>query len=149
MVSLPLKIFAYSELGDGHYWVNDPGLKINVPLRIVGDENDPSHVVIELSGTVVFNEVRGWMEGLTLRRPRIAAGERQSCESLRVTCGAKLDMTSCVLDNDGCLGNVALLKGSSKGCWKDVEIRGSGQQGCGVAIYDNSHLELIHVSFNV
>jgi hypothetical protein len=38
------------ELGNGHYWVKD--LSIDFPLRFVGDENELSHVVIELSGSI-------------------------------------------------------------------------------------------------
>lgn len=38
--------FSSIELGDGHYWINDPNLVIDFPLRIIGDEKDPSHVVV-------------------------------------------------------------------------------------------------------
>eukprot|EP00568_Trieres_chinensis_P019135 CAMPEP_0183324824 /NCGR_PEP_ID=MMETSP0160_2-20130417/78050_1 /TAXON_ID=2839 ORGANISM="Odontella Sinensis, Strain Grunow 1884" /NCGR_SAMPLE_ID=MMETSP0160_2 /ASSEMBLY_ACC=CAM_ASM_000250 /LENGTH=276 /DNA_ID=CAMNT_0025492495 /DNA_START=18 /DNA_END=851 /DNA_ORIENTATION=+ len=129
------------ELGDGHYWANE-GLNIHVPLRFIGDENDPTHVVIELSGTVNFDGVKGWMEGITLRRPRIATDENQ-CESLRVLNGGSLNMVQCILDNEGRQGNVALLKNSSKGQWKGIEVRGGGQKGCGIAVEDKSHLNLV------
>jgi hypothetical protein len=41
-----LSLFFTIELGDGHYWINEPNLVIDFPLRIIGDEKNPSHVVI-------------------------------------------------------------------------------------------------------
>ncbi len=40
------------ELGNGHYWVKD--LPINFSLQFVGNKNEPSHVVIELSGSICW-----------------------------------------------------------------------------------------------
>jgi len=59
------------ELGDGHYWINEEDLVIDFPLRIIGDEKDPTHVVVELRGSVIWKATRGWIEGVTLRRPKI------------------------------------------------------------------------------
>mmetsp|Transcript_2774 Transcript_2774/g.5185 ORF Transcript_2774/g.5185 Transcript_2774/m.5185 type:complete len:2007 (-) Transcript_2774:2717-8737(-) len=59
------------ELGDGHYWVNEPELVVTIPIRIIGDEKDPSHVVIEISGTIIWKGSAGFIEGITFRRPRI------------------------------------------------------------------------------
>jgi hypothetical protein len=58
------------ELGVGHNWVKD--LTINFPLCFVGDENDPSHVAIELSGSICWTGSGGWIEGVTIRRPRLS-----------------------------------------------------------------------------
>jgi len=42
----------FIELGDGHYWLNDPKICVKHPIRIIGDEKDPSHVVVEFSGNI-------------------------------------------------------------------------------------------------
>ena len=99
-----------SELGDGHYWINEPELIINVPLRIIGDEKDPSHVVIgkyslyflgwiykinisniqhtiyaiELSGKVTWRKSTGFMEGITFRRPRMGDKKMAKQEMLKI-----------------------------------------------------------------
>ena len=61
----------WTELGDGHYWINEPELVIKIPLRLIGDEKDPTHVVIELSGNIAWKGCSGFMEGITFRRPRM------------------------------------------------------------------------------
>jgi len=128
------------ELGDGHYWVNEPGLDIRFPLKIVGDENDPSHVVIELSGTVVWRARGGFMEGVTFRRPRISSGRTMEQEMLRMESGARIDMVHCVLSNEGSNGRVASLT-AAKGHWFDTHIKGSAN-GCGIQLENEAKLEL-------
>ena len=130
------------ELGDGHYWVKEPGLKINVPLRIVGDEKDPSHVTIELSGTVVLDGANAWMEGVSFRRPRIASGEVKSQEILRIINGGRFDMFNCVLDNEGCGGNVAKLSGMSNGRWGQVQVCGGEKESFGLWVEGGSSVDL-------
>ncbi len=96
--------YLFSELGDGHYWVLEPGLNVTFPLRFIGDEHDPSHVIIELSGTVEWSAKGGWMEGITFRRPRMSAD----------------------LDNEGSQGPVAIVTGEkSGGMWSSMQIKGS------------------------
>jgi len=132
------------ELGDGHYWLNDPYLFVNIPLRIIGDENDPSHVVVELSGTIVWKGQGGWMEGVTLRRPRISSNANALKHTLQIQNGGQFDMFNCVLNNEGSSASVALVSNAnSKGKWKKVEIKGGGQQGGGILVEDNGTIEMI------
>lgn len=139
-VALPGDII---ELGDGHYWVKEPGLNINIPLRIIGDEKDPTHVTIELSGTVTLDGAKAWMEGVSIRRPRIASGEMKSQEVLRTVNGGRFDMFNCVLDNEGCAGDVALVSGTnSNGRWAQVEICGGEKNSCGLKVKEGASLAL-------
>jgi hypothetical protein len=95
------------ELGDGHYWVNDPGMIIDKPLRLVGDENNPANVVIEMSGSVQWTGKGGWIEGITFRRPKMSSGkELPSFPMMEVRDSGKLDVIHSVFDNDGSTGPV-------------------------------------------
>ena len=133
------------ELGDGHYWVNDPGLDVRFPLKFVGDESNPSHVIIELSGTIRWYAKGGFLEGITFRRPKISGSKRpQTAELLTVCEGGKLDMVHSVLDNTGSSGNVVALDRAI--CrWEDTTVKGSGD-GSGIVVANNSSFELISVS---
>ena len=94
------------------------------PLRFIGDEHDPSHVIIELSGTVQWSAKGGWMEGITFRRPRMAAD--QTGAIIRLHGGGRIDMGVCVLDNEGSQGPVAIVTGEkSGGTWSSTEIKRS------------------------
>ncbi len=116
--------YLFSELGDGHYWVLEPGLNVTFPLRFIGDEHDPSHVIIELSGTVEWSGKGGWMEGITFRRPRMSAD--QTGAILRLHSGGRIDMGVCILDNEGSQGPVAIVTGEkSGGMWSSMQIKGS------------------------
>ena len=128
------------ELGDGHYWVSEPGLNVKMPIRIIGDEHDPAHVIVELSGVVQWSGKGGWIEGVTFRRLRMAKGE--SNEILRVHSGGRVDMSECVLDNEGSEGSVAVVNGAgSTGRWFNTHIRGS-EAGAGVLIESGGSLDL-------
>jgi len=125
------------ELGDGHYWIHSPGICVDFPLRIIGDESNPSHVVLELSGSIVWKGCGGWIEGVTIRRPKMASGSSSGCELLRLEGRGRIDMTNCVLDNDGGDGNGTIIKGDGlKGRWNDVLVKGAPE--CGVLIQDKS-----------
>jgi len=86
LLHLCIMFAARIELGDGHYWINEPEIEVNFPLRIIGDEKDPSHVVIELSGTISWKGSVGFMEGITFRRPRIS-DDTAGREMLRIDSG--------------------------------------------------------------
>jgi len=120
-----------AELGDGHYWVNEPGLAINVPLKLVGDEQNASNVVIEMSGTVSWRGNAGWIEGITFRRPKISSGVGSTADMLRVVEGGRIDIIHSVIDNTGSTGaSAAALVGSgTSGQWVDVLICGGMDQG--------------------
>jgi hypothetical protein len=109
--------FLKTELGDGHYWQN-ADLRIDKPLRIVGDENNPSNVIIELKGTITWAAKGGMMDGITLRRPNFAATDSPVGALLELEKGGKLDISQCVLDNEGCNGNVININGPGpNGFW--------------------------------
>mmetsp|Transcript_20703 Transcript_20703/g.31870 ORF Transcript_20703/g.31870 Transcript_20703/m.31870 type:complete len:437 (+) Transcript_20703:1-1311(+) len=128
------------ELGDGHYWVND-NFTVDFPLRFVGDEHDPSHVVIELSGTVTWHGKGGWIEGVTFRRPKISSGANPSKEILRVENGGQVDIVHSVMNNRGNEGAVILVQGlQSKTRCVDVEVKGS--EGDGVVILSGGNIDL-------
>lgn len=132
-----------AELGDGHYWVNEPGLAIDFPLKFVGDENDPSHVVIELSGAITWR-ANGFLEGVTLRRPKITGSKTKvTNELMAIAGGARVDMVHCVLNNAGSSGHVVSLN-NSRCHWYDVALKGSGE-GSGVLVGEKADLEIVEV----
>jgi hypothetical protein len=90
------------------------------------------------------------MEGITIRRPKIAASESSSHEILQVQKGGKLDMVHCVLDNGGCSGSVVRVNDKDSHCrWDDVAIRGSGSAEGAVVVDSEGGLELSKVSCTV
>ena len=130
------------ELGDGHYWVNEPGLSIDIPLRFVGDENNASNVVVELSGTISWSGKAGWVEGVTFRRPKVSSGEGSKDDMLRIVDGGRIDMVHSVLDNSGSTGasSIVVQGSGSGGRWENVIISGGNDQG--VALDGGAKIEL-------
>ena len=139
-----LLLLFFIELGDGHYWANDD-LRIDIPLRFVGDEHNPSNVVIEMSGSIVWNAGGGFCEGITFRRPKLTSGEHLAKEILRMAPGSRLDMVESVLDNEGSDAYVVAVQ-RGKGTWKNVVIR-NGRLGVGLE--DECHFKLQEVSENM
>ncbi len=117
------------ELGDGHYWLNDQNLIINHPLRIIGDEKDPSHVVVEISGSIHWEASCGYIEGVTLRKPRINSRAHGISNILVVSGG--LTMTQCTLN--GNFGHEVL------------QLRADNPHGNGVTVKDKGRLTLENV----
>eukprot|EP00529_Nitzschia_sp_RCC80_P005624 CAMPEP_0113483506 /NCGR_PEP_ID=MMETSP0014_2-20120614/23467_1 /TAXON_ID=2857 /ORGANISM="Nitzschia sp." /LENGTH=1030 /DNA_ID=CAMNT_0000377051 /DNA_START=488 /DNA_END=3576 /DNA_ORIENTATION=+ /assembly_acc=CAM_ASM_000159 len=120
------------ELGDGHYWVKEPGMIIDKPLRIVGDEDNPTNVVIEMAGSVKWTGNGGWIEGITFRRPKLAGGQVPFQPMLSVMGNGKVDIVHSIIDNDGSVGPVVQISGPAgkkKGAWEDVVIRNGGSAG--------------------
>mmetsp|Transcript_30733 Transcript_30733/g.73749 ORF Transcript_30733/g.73749 Transcript_30733/m.73749 type:complete len:691 (+) Transcript_30733:4144-6216(+) len=129
------------ELSDGHYWVSEPGLVVDKPLKFVGDENNPSNVVVEISGSFEWKAKGGWMEGITFRRPKISASSKVPYPILNVTGIGRVDISNCVFDNSMYEGSVAMLSGSgSKGSWSAIHIRNGGSHG--VEMEGNISLDL-------
>jgi hypothetical protein len=124
----------FAELGDGHYWVSHPGITINFPLKLVGDEQNASNVVVEMSGTVTWNATAGWIEGVTFRRPKIA-GEGSTDDMLKVANGGRVDIIQSVIDNARSSGaSGAAIEGfGSRGRWEGVIIEGGNEQGIKVS----------------
>lgn len=134
------------ELGDGHYFVNDPGLIVNSLVRIIGDENEPAHVILEMSGEIVWKARGGWIEGVTIRRPRIATGGTPSSQIMRID-GGRLNMYNCVFDNRGNIGNCISASGSkSGGSWEKASIKGGSQDKSGLFVENGAYIQLIDVS---
>jgi hypothetical protein len=136
-----------SELGDGHYWVNDPGLVIDIPLRFLGDEDDPSHVVVELSGELVWKAKGGWMEGVMIRRPKLVSGTTPTNEVMRIEQGGRLDIWHCVLDNRSSIGNCVSVHGTGAGgLWEKLSVHGASECCSGILVDQSANLHLVDVS---
>jgi len=127
------------ELGDGHYWVNED-LTVEFPIKIVGDEHNPSNVTVELSGTLRWQGRRGWCEGITFRRPKIAGGKPFTSEMLRLENGGRCDVFQSVFDNEGSSGSAVTVTGDSKSYWKNVVVKSQAE---GISFGDGGLLELI------
>lgn len=137
-------------MGDGHYFINEPGLVIEKPIKFVGDENEPAHVVLEMSGEMVWKSSGGWMEGITIRRPRISTGVTPNTEILRIEAGASLDMFNCVFDNRGCIGNcVSISGGGAGGRWEKASINGGSRDYSGLLIEKNAKVVITDVSISI
>lgn len=104
---------------------------VEKPLKFIGDKNNPSNVVIEISGSLVWKAKSGWVEGITLRRPKISAPSMVRCPILNVTGIGRVDISNCVFDNNNMSeASVTKLSGNgSKGSWRDVHIRNGGLHG--------------------
>jgi len=133
------------ELGDGHYWVNDPGIIVDKPLRFVGDENNPANVVIEMSGSVQWTAKGGWIEGITFRRPKMSSGKTlPSFPMLEIGGAGRMDMIHSVFDNDGSTGPVVNISGSGKkGKWQGIVFRNGGSAGIHIDGGENLEAEFI------
>jgi hypothetical protein len=139
------------ELGDGHYWVKSPGLHIKHPIKFLGDENDPSHVVIELSGSIQWTGKGGWVEGVTVRRTKNNSGndEKLALDMFTVADEGHFNMAHCVFDNSaGSGGHTARLSTATsyKECaWKSVTFKGAAEEYVGLAVEGKSSLRLQNV----
>jgi hypothetical protein len=120
------------ELGDGHYWINDPAVIVKCPLRIIGDEKDPSHVVLEVSGSLVWNGKIGYIEGVTFRRPRISSNNQNVHDFFTINANGKLIMKNCVFEGNG---------GATDVVSKETVLKGNGivvNGACELAIFEVS-----------
>lgn len=127
------------ELADGHYWQNSD-LIINFPVRFVGDEHDPTNVVVELSGTIIWNAPGGFCEGITFRRPKLSSEEKSVKALLRIENLGKLHIFQSVFDNEGGSGSAVQASGEGfKGRWNQVTVR-NGHDG--IVLQDEATLEL-------
>ena len=129
------------ELADGHYWVTEDMI-VSIPIRLIGDEHNPSHVVVEMSGSVLDWRARGgWMEGVTFRRPKLnAVGETMTKNLLTVCDEGRVDAYQCSFDNEGSQGKAIVVTGPcARGRFTGVTIQ------CG-AIAENGGSLLINGS---
>lgn len=113
------------ELGDGHYWLNED-IAVNFPICMVGDEHNPTNVVIEMSGTIIWKAVGGWLEGIAFRRPTLTSGEEEPRELICIEEGCRLDVVHSIFDNEGSTGKKAaiVVKGNERGGhWEDVVVK--------------------------
>jgi len=72
----------------------------------VGDEDDPSNVVIEVNGTITWSSPFGRMEGVTLRRPKISSEAAYDKPLIKISAMAKLDFFKCVVESDAVMKEV-------------------------------------------
>jgi hypothetical protein len=116
---------------------------VDIPLRIIGDEDNPSNVVIEISGTIIWRAGGGFFEGITFRRPKISSGQRLVKELLRVEEKGKLNVIQSVFDNEGSSGDVVMLFGPENiGRWENI----FAQHGAvGISLQHGAQLELFEV----
>ncbi|KAG7368541.1 hypothetical protein IV203_031284 [Nitzschia inconspicua] len=129
------------ELSDGHYYINEPGLIVDKPLKLVGDENNPANVVIELSGSIQWSGTGGWIEGITFRRPKIVSGITPTLPMLEMKDKSKINMIHSVFDNEPSLGCVVALSGTgNKGDLNGIIIRNGGSDG--IQMNGQIHLKL-------
>ena len=73
-------------------------------------------------------------------------------EALYIQGDGRIDMAYCVFDNDGAVGDVALLNGNGKkGKWIDVTLKNSVENKSGLRIEDNATLsmEKVRIKKNV
>lgn len=118
---------------------------VGKPLKFVGDENNPSNVVVEISGSIEWKAMGGWIEGITFRRPKISASSNLQYPILILTGIGRVDICNCVLDNGMYECSVTKLSGSgSKGRWSSIHIRNGGLHG--VEMDGNISVELKKVS---
>jgi hypothetical protein len=133
-------------LGDGHYFINDPGVVIDKPIKLIGDEHEPAHVILELRGEIVWQSSGGWMEGLTIRRSSFAKEISHNNEILRIDSGGRLDLFNCVFDNRGSVGNCTSIGIGAKVRWEKATISGGSENKCGLHVASNAAVDLISVS---
>ena len=119
------------------------GLVVDFPVRLIGDEHSPSNVVVETSGTIVWQAGGGFIEGITFRRPKLSSGEASCEELLRVEGNGRLGMVQCVFDNDGSSGDVVKLTGEGlKGHWESCLFQNGVR---GITLCQRSRLEIAQV----
>ena len=124
--------------------MSEPGLTFDVPIKLVGDENNAANVVIEMSGSVVWRAKGGWIEGVTFRRPKITSGDPPAYNMLSIVDSGRIDIVHSVFDNEGSTGNVISISGTGKkGRWQNVSVRGGG--GGGVTVNGGCEIELCKV----
>jgi superfamily II DNA/RNA helicase len=115
------------ELSDGHYWVRDPGLIFDKPIKLVGDEHNAANVVIEMSGSVHWTGQGGFIEGVTFRRPKMTSAELPNFPMLKIEGQGRVTIVHSVLDNDGSTGSVVVASGAGrKGNLTSVSLRNGG-----------------------
>lgn len=133
-----------TELGDGHYWANDD-LIIDFPLRFVGDENNAGNVVVEMGSTLMWRARGGYIEGITLRRPKLSSSVPMMIPLVTVEDVGKIDLLECCFDNAGSRGPVVSITGQgTKGRWERILFKGGSG---GILLDDGASLELTSVRF--
>lgn len=97
-----------------------------------------------MSGSIRWQAKSGWIEGITVRRPRISKEGRNTPEILVVEDGGQLDIIHSVLNNEGSLRSPAIVRGyDSKANWTSVILRGA-MISPGLIVEDMAEVELRH-----
>lgn len=103
-------------------------------------------MILELSGEIVWKANGGWMEGMTVCRPKLVTGVTPTYEVLRLDNGGRLDIWHCVFDNRGSIGNCVSIAGTGGGTWERVSIHGASDGFSGLLVGQSARLQLIDVS---
>ena len=103
---------------------------IDKPIKLVGDENNPANVVVEMDGSLQWSAKGGWIEGITFRRPKILSGASSTSSMVNIVGAGKIDVIQSAFDNAGSTGNAVIVSGTgNKGNWEGVTVRNGGQTG--------------------
>lgn len=118
-------------------------LVVDNPVRLIGDEHNPSNVVVETSGTIVWRAAGGFIEGVAFRRPKLSSGEVPTDDLLRIENKGRLGMVQSIFDNEGSSGDVVKLSGEGfKGRWESCLFQ-NGKSG--ISLCDMAQLEITQV----
>ena len=79
-----------------------------------------------MSGSIRWQAKKGWIEGITFRRPRLSKEGSVAPEIICVEGGGRVDIFNSILNNDGSLKSPAIVRGvDSKGTWRSVKLTGA------------------------
>ena len=99
----------------------------------MGDEKDPSHVIVEAKDSILWKAVNGLIEGVTLRRPRITTENGgQVRDVLQVEPSCSIHMAHCTLKGSASSQRQLIDKG--------------GKMFGGISIAPNGVLSMLDVS---
>jgi len=112
-------------LGNGHHW--EPCLLFDKPVRIIGSEDDPSRVCVEVADGVEVVPKAGKVAliGITLMRSRRNAMPK----SLFTAKGVTVSMISCVLNNDNAPGSCLYLESGAELNMHSCTVQGGKRAG--------------------
>lgn len=131
-------------LDTGHHW--EVSLELKKPLRFIGQPDDNSRCVVELTGCVriLAPAVHVRWEGITFRRPRKLP---KSTACMAVLGKVKLSLMNCVVNNDGASGSCIMAGGNCKLQILGCTIRGGERAGI-TAIACTVLAKLSHIQDN-
>ena len=132
-------------LDAGHHW--ETNLPITKAVRILGQQEDPSRCVLELTGSIDITPTAKSVRicGVTMRRPR-KLPMTTACVS--VTGRTNVSLFQCVMNNEGASGSTILVAGGAVLQLHSCTVRGGVKAGI-TAIAANVLCARTHISDNV